>query len=316
MGWTTPGQWFNYTVNVATAGSYTVSFRVASPYGITDALHIANASGTNLTGAVAVPNTGGYETWTTVTASVTLPAGAADADRRPGLQRLELPLPGLHAGLGRRRRRRRRQAEAATEYCGTRTSRWTSRPRPPRPRTPPTTRRRRHRRRPRHPLVERVQRPAVAGGRPRRPAADLQRGPPLGGRVRLGVPDPGVQRQRDLDQRLLHDDRHRREPDVHRLRDRPLHPHVRHGPRHPVRLLDLRVRRLRPDHHRRRSPAATATAATGSAPGSAPPRRSPSGSSRCSTPWTRPKRSPCSPATAPRGTSARSTPSPTCASRR
>src|SRR5580658_6396623 len=75
MGWTTPGQWFNYTVEVATAGSYTVSFRVASPYGVTDALHIASSSGTNLTGAVAVPNTGGYQTWTTVTATVTLPAG-------------------------------------------------------------------------------------------------------------------------------------------------------------------------------------------------------------------------------------------------
>ena len=75
MGWTTPGQWFNYTVNVATAGTYSVAFRVSSPYGITDALHIANSSGTNLTGAVAVPNTGGYETWTTVNASVTLPAG-------------------------------------------------------------------------------------------------------------------------------------------------------------------------------------------------------------------------------------------------
>ena len=106
MGWTTPGQWFKYTVNVATAGTYSVAFRVASPYGITDALHIANSSGTNLTGAVAVPNTGGYETWTTVTASITLPGWPADADRRPGLQRLELPLPGLHPGIGRRRRRR------------------------------------------------------------------------------------------------------------------------------------------------------------------------------------------------------------------
>ena len=75
MGWTTPGQWFKYTVNVATAGTYTVAFRVASPYGITDALHIANSSGTSLTGAVAVPNTGGYQTWTTVDASITLPAG-------------------------------------------------------------------------------------------------------------------------------------------------------------------------------------------------------------------------------------------------
>ena len=75
LGWTTGGQWFNYTVNVATAGTYTVAFRLSSPYGITDALHIANSSGTNLSGAVAVPNTGGYETWTTVDASVTLPAG-------------------------------------------------------------------------------------------------------------------------------------------------------------------------------------------------------------------------------------------------
>ena len=75
MGWTNPGQWFNYTVTVATAGTYTVSFRVASPYGITDALHITNSSNTNLSGSVAVPNTGGYETWTTVTATVTLPAG-------------------------------------------------------------------------------------------------------------------------------------------------------------------------------------------------------------------------------------------------
>ena len=75
MGWTTAGQWFNYTVNVATAGTYTVAFRVSSPYGIADALHIDNSSGTNLSGSVTIPNTGGYETWTTVDASVTLPAG-------------------------------------------------------------------------------------------------------------------------------------------------------------------------------------------------------------------------------------------------
>jgi uncharacterized protein involved in high-affinity Fe2+ transport len=75
IGWTTGGQWFNYTVNVATAGTYSVGFRVSSPYGLTDALHIANSAGTNLSGSVAIPNTGGYQTWTTVTASVTLPAG-------------------------------------------------------------------------------------------------------------------------------------------------------------------------------------------------------------------------------------------------
>src|SRR6202451_196797 len=88
MGWTTPGQWFNYTVNVATAGTYTVAFRVASPYGTTDALHIDNASGTSLSGSVTIPNTGGYQTWTTVDASVTLPAGTqtltVDQDRNGG----------------------------------------------------------------------------------------------------------------------------------------------------------------------------------------------------------------------------------------
>jgi len=75
IGWTAAGQWFNYTVDVATAGTYTVALRLSSPYGITDALHIDNSSGTDLSGDIAVPNTGGYQTWTTVDATVTLPAG-------------------------------------------------------------------------------------------------------------------------------------------------------------------------------------------------------------------------------------------------
>ena len=33
LGWTATGQWFKYTVNVATAGTYTVSLRLASPSG-------------------------------------------------------------------------------------------------------------------------------------------------------------------------------------------------------------------------------------------------------------------------------------------
>ena len=75
LGWTTGGQWFNYTVDVATAGTYTVSLRLASPNGVTDALHIANSAGANLSGPVAAPDTGGWQNWTTVTATVTLPAG-------------------------------------------------------------------------------------------------------------------------------------------------------------------------------------------------------------------------------------------------
>jgi Carbohydrate binding module (family 6)/Putative Ig domain/Ricin-type beta-trefoil lectin domain-like len=75
LGWTGSGQWFRYTVDVATAGTYTVSLRVAAPGAVTDALHIANSSGTNLSGDVSLPATGGYQDWTTATATVTLPAG-------------------------------------------------------------------------------------------------------------------------------------------------------------------------------------------------------------------------------------------------
>jgi Carbohydrate binding module (family 6) len=75
LGWTASGQWFKYTVNVATAGTYKVTFRVASESAIVDALHISNSSGTNLSGSVAVPDTGLWQTWTNVTATVTLPAG-------------------------------------------------------------------------------------------------------------------------------------------------------------------------------------------------------------------------------------------------
>jgi hypothetical protein len=75
VGWTTGGQWLRYTVNVASAGTYTLSARVAAPSAVTDALHLADASGTNLTGNVNLPATGDWQTWATVTATLTLPAG-------------------------------------------------------------------------------------------------------------------------------------------------------------------------------------------------------------------------------------------------
>ncbi|MGI5238980.1 carbohydrate-binding protein [Dactylosporangium sp. CA-139066] len=75
LGWTGSGQWFRYTVNVATAGQYTVTARVAAPSAVTGALHLASASGANLTGAVNLPATGSWQTWANVTATVTLPAG-------------------------------------------------------------------------------------------------------------------------------------------------------------------------------------------------------------------------------------------------
>ncbi|MEE4544798.1 discoidin domain-containing protein [Streptomyces sp. V4-01] len=75
LGWTSGGQWQRYTVNVATAGSYTVSLRLAAPAAVSAALHLSDASGADLTGPVAVPATGGWQTWGTATARLTLPAG-------------------------------------------------------------------------------------------------------------------------------------------------------------------------------------------------------------------------------------------------
>jgi hypothetical protein len=75
LGWTAAGQWFKYTVNVASAGTYTITFRVAAINAVTDAFHISNSSGTNLTGNINVPATGAWQSWTSVTATVTLAAG-------------------------------------------------------------------------------------------------------------------------------------------------------------------------------------------------------------------------------------------------
>ncbi|GAB3589875.1 beta-1,3-glucanase family protein [Hymenobacter daeguensis] len=65
--------WLDYSVNVATAGSYTVGFRVASANGGAT-LQLRNSSGTVL-GSINVGNTGGWQSWQTINATVNLPAG-------------------------------------------------------------------------------------------------------------------------------------------------------------------------------------------------------------------------------------------------
>jgi glycosidase/fibronectin type 3 domain-containing protein len=77
VGWTQPGEWMNYTVNAQTAKSYALSFRVASGIasGTAGTFHIENQAGTNLTGEITVSSTGGWQNWTTLTGSATLPAG-------------------------------------------------------------------------------------------------------------------------------------------------------------------------------------------------------------------------------------------------
>jgi hypothetical protein len=75
VGWLDTGDWMAYNdINVATAGNYTVNFRLASP-NTGGKLELRNSAGSVLA-TVTVPNTGNYQIWQTVSANITLPAGA------------------------------------------------------------------------------------------------------------------------------------------------------------------------------------------------------------------------------------------------
>ena len=74
MGWAFAGEWLNYSVNVTTGGTYNIDVRVASA-GAGGIFHI-EVNGVNVTGPMTVPNTGGWQTWTTIRKSgVALSAG-------------------------------------------------------------------------------------------------------------------------------------------------------------------------------------------------------------------------------------------------
>ena len=74
IGWTLPGEWLAYKVNVANTGNYNLEARVA--YGNTGGgiFHI-EFNGVDKTGPITVPDTGSYQTWTTLTKTVSLSAG-------------------------------------------------------------------------------------------------------------------------------------------------------------------------------------------------------------------------------------------------
>jgi hypothetical protein len=74
VAWIAPGEWLAYSVDVRQAGSYVLEARVASN-GTGGAFHV-EVRGVNVTGSLAVPNTGGWQTWTTLRRTVTLPSGA------------------------------------------------------------------------------------------------------------------------------------------------------------------------------------------------------------------------------------------------
>ena len=73
VGWLAPNEWLEFTVSVPTAGNHTFDIRVAS-MSAGGTFHLA-FNGTDQTGEITVPVTGGWQTWTTVSATATLSAG-------------------------------------------------------------------------------------------------------------------------------------------------------------------------------------------------------------------------------------------------
>ncbi len=73
VGWIAPGEWLAYSVNVTAGGRYLLEARVASA-GQGGTFHV-EFGGTNVTQALTIPDTGGWQQWTTVSTMVTLQAG-------------------------------------------------------------------------------------------------------------------------------------------------------------------------------------------------------------------------------------------------
>jgi fibronectin type 3 domain-containing protein len=79
VGWTQPGEWMNYIINVPADGTYVLNTRVANP-NAGGSFHLQVQNGTtwqDVSGATAVPQTGAWQTYQTVTSpdAFTLTAG-------------------------------------------------------------------------------------------------------------------------------------------------------------------------------------------------------------------------------------------------
>ncbi|HJR58571.1 MAG TPA: carbohydrate-binding domain-containing protein [Vicinamibacterales bacterium] len=89
---TRAGEWLKYTVNVTTTGTYTLEARVASQ-GTGARFHV-EVDGVDRTGPITIPNTGGWQTWQTVSVSgIPLSAGLR-------VIRVSLDTVGTSGGVG------------------------------------------------------------------------------------------------------------------------------------------------------------------------------------------------------------------------
>jgi len=79
VGWTRPGEWLNYTIDIPTSGTYSVDPNVASTEaGGTFHIEFVGINGNSAdvnTGEYTIPATGGWQSYTNLYTSVNLPAG-------------------------------------------------------------------------------------------------------------------------------------------------------------------------------------------------------------------------------------------------
>ncbi len=73
IGWIRNGEWLEYSVNVQTAGNYTLAARVAS--GVSTGSFRVEFNGLDKTGTVNINSTGGWQTWQDISRTVNLSAG-------------------------------------------------------------------------------------------------------------------------------------------------------------------------------------------------------------------------------------------------
>jgi hypothetical protein len=73
IGWIAAGEWLSYDINVMTTGTYLLTARVATPNS-GRRFHI-EIDGNNISGAVTIPWSGGWQNWTNVTVTIPLSAG-------------------------------------------------------------------------------------------------------------------------------------------------------------------------------------------------------------------------------------------------
>nr|WP_225319013.1 carbohydrate-binding protein [Cellvibrio sp. KY-GH-1] len=74
VGWIDTNDWMAYSnITIPTSGTYTIEYRVASPGG--GRLSVDLNGGAVVLGELAIPATGGWQNWSTISHTVTINAG-------------------------------------------------------------------------------------------------------------------------------------------------------------------------------------------------------------------------------------------------